>query len=460
VDLRLDGNEGSHPPADLLDVVVRGGTPMLRQYPDATSCERLVGERMGVEPERVIVTAGGDDAIERIVRAVMEDGREMVLPVPTFEMFERYAALAGGSIVRVPWTRDPFPVEDVVEASTERTALVVVVSPNSPTGLAAGRDDVARVARDVPQALVLVDLAYVEFADDDVTDVALARENVVVVRSMSKAWGMAGLRVGWAAGPAEVVGWLRAAGHPYAVSSVSLALAEARLRTGRRQVSRFAVRVREERRAFGDLVRGLGGSALPSQANFVLARFEDAGWVRDALAGMGIAVRIFPGKEHLEGCLRVTMPGDAALYDRLARAVATVRAPRAIVVGASCPREPEAVRALGAAATRSGASLAWIGGEVAGRAGARGAREEAGWEAVSSTRDAELTAELGRARGGVWVACGSSREVRAAREASALPLAVTGDGEEGRERGERLVRAGAGRALGSLEDVAALLPER
>jgi len=333
VDLRLDANEGAPPPADILGEVAAAGPAAISRYPSAAALEELLAARIGVAVERVLVTAGADDAIERIMRAVLAPGREMVLPVPTFEMIPRYARLTGCRAVEVDWAAGPFPLAAAIAAITELTSLVVVVTPNSPTGLAAGADDLRALAAAAPRALVLVDLAYTEFADEDLTGAALALPNAIVTRTLSKAWGLAGLRVGYAAGPAWAIDWLRAVGHPFAVSAPSLGIAEARLRTGERDVARLAARVREERAELGDLMERLGGRPLASQANFVFARFDDAPWVREALAGLGIAVRGFPAQQAaLADGLRITLPGEASAFERLTRGLATALYPQAILL--------------------------------------------------------------------------------------------------------------------------------
>jgi histidinol-phosphate aminotransferase len=239
-------------------------------------------------------------------------------------MIERYARLTGGSVVSVGWPDGPYPVDEVLDAVTDRTSIVVVVSPNSPSGLVATARDIERLSEGAPRALLLVDLAYVEFADEDLTSRVLEIDNAILVRSMSKAWGLAGLRVGWAAGPAGIIDWLRAAGHPYAVSAPSLAIARERLRTGRDDVSGFVSRIREERSRLTSTLRTLGVRVPDSQSNFVLGRFADAGAVRSGLAERGIAVRIFPGKPGLEGCLRITLPGEAEGFERLTRALTEI----------------------------------------------------------------------------------------------------------------------------------------
>jgi len=330
VDLHLDGNEGRPPSPKILEELSRTDTELLRRYPDPRALEIMISARIGISPERVVVTAGADDALARVCRSMLAPGREMILPVPTFGMIERYARLAGGAVVEVPWLEGAFPVDRVLERVTANTALIAVVTPNSPTGLTATIEDVVRLSDAAPDALVMIDLAYTEFADEDPTEALLALPNTVITRTLSKAWGLAGLRVGWAAGTEQVVEWLRASGHPYAISSVSLSLAAARLDGGDADIGKNIAQVRKERRLLRELLTSLDVKTLPSQANFVFGRLRDASWMRDGLAGMGIGVRIFPGKPHLEDAVRITVPGDDEEYRRLSRGIETVLVPQAI----------------------------------------------------------------------------------------------------------------------------------
>jgi histidinol-phosphate aminotransferase len=332
VDLRLDGNEGRGPTTAILDALARGGMELLRRYPDPGPLEAQLAERLGVEAARVIVTAGADDALDRVCRATLAPGREIVLPSPTFEMIPRYAKLAGAAISGVPWQSGPYPLDAVLRRIGPKTSLVALVSPNNPTGAVATARDVEFLAKGARGAWVLADLAYAEFADEDLTMAALEHDNAVVVRSLSKAWGCAGLRVGFAVGPESIIGAMRAAGGPYAVSGPSLAFAGMRLERGAPEVREYVQRVRFERADLEKRLTALGAEARPSQANFVLARFADATWVRDALAGLGIAVRLFEGKPELDRCIRVTCPGDGPAYTRLVEALEAALAPEAILL--------------------------------------------------------------------------------------------------------------------------------
>jgi histidinol-phosphate aminotransferase len=355
IDLPLDGNEGPIQPLDLATVL--GGDPgaVANRYPSARRFQEQWAARLGVGPEQVRVTAGADEALDRITRTFVGPGREMLTTEPTFEMLPRYCALAGGRYVTVPWPSGPFPIDAMLARVSPRTSLVAVVSPNNPTGAVATIDDVQRLAAAAPTAVVLVDLAYAEFADVDPVREVLDLPNTLVTRTLSKAWGLAGLRVGCAAGPADLIAWLAPAGNPYPVSGVSIALASAALAHGDRHMTAAVARIRREREALSSLLAALGAEPAPSQANFVLATFGDAGWAWDGLAGLGIAVRRFPDRPGLEGALRIACPGEPAAFDRLAAALRAVLRPEALlfdldgVLADVSQSFPEAVRATAAA---------------------------------------------------------------------------------------------------------------
>jgi histidinol-phosphate aminotransferase len=330
VDLLLAGNEGARPSAELLQWLAARGPEVLRRYPSAAELEATLAARLGVAPARVLVTAGGDEAIDRVCRGFLAPGRRAVVPQPTFVMLPHYAALAGAEIVSVPWPRGPYPLAAVLAAATAPAALIAVVTPNNPTGATATASDLGRLSAAAPHALLLVDLAYAEYADEDLTAAALALPNAIVIRTVSKAWGLAGLRVGYAVGPEPLIAVLRAAGGPFSVSAPSLALAQHALRAREADKDAHVAAVRGEREALRASLVQLGVDALPSQGNFVLARTPRARWLRDGLAGLGIAVRVFP-EPDLADAVRITCPGDAADLARLRSSLAAVLRPQALL---------------------------------------------------------------------------------------------------------------------------------
>lgn len=328
VDLKLDSNEGAVPSLGLLDSIT--SAELLRRYPSTARLTGRLAERLGLGVEQVLVTAGGDDALDRICRAVLGPGDTVVFPVPGFEMLVRYAELAGASVTPVLWPEPAYPTDAVIDAIDASTRMVVVTSPNNPTGGVATADDLRRLSEAAPDALLLVDLAYAEFADDDLTSAALALPNTLIIRTLSKAWGLAGLRVGYALAAPEILGWLRVVGAPYAVSALSIAVAEAALDSG--DLDGFITQVRSERAELQGLLAELGARPQPSQGNFAFARTDDPVAWRDALAGLGIGIRAWPGKEGLTDALRITCPGDPAAFERVTAALRTWRAPQALLL--------------------------------------------------------------------------------------------------------------------------------
>jgi histidinol-phosphate aminotransferase len=398
VDLALDANEGAAPDPGLL---ARIADPLgaMGRYPSASSLEARIAATIGVEAAQVLVTAGADDALDRICRAVLGPGLRALLPEPGFAMLRRYVVLPGATPVSVPWPDGPLPVDALIAEVDPSVALIAVTSPNNPTGAVATAADLRRLSAAAPRALILVDLAYVEFADEDLTGVALALPNAVLTRTFSKAWGLAGLRVGYAAGPERLIGWLRGIGLPYAVGGLSLALAGAALDDPQRMRG-FVDRVRANRGALAAALAAAGARPQASQANFVLARVADPiGW-RDGMAGLGIGIRAFPGVADLGDAIRIAVPGEAADLARVVAAIGTVGRPRRLLV-------------------EEGVAPSWFGEPAAG------------------------SAALGP---GDWLLAATPAAVAAARAAGALPLAVGPDAGA-------LVAAGAGRIVGAAADL-------
>lgn len=332
IDLRLDANEGAPPPMEWLARVASECAGDVSRYTDAGELERALAGRFNVDPARVVVTAGADDALERVCRCVLGPGRTLALTAPTFEMIARYAALAGAACRHVPWLDAPFPQEEFCAALAPDTSLAYIASPNNPTGASIRREDLLAVcARAGASALLLLDLAYAEFADDDLTPLALELPNVVVTRTLSKAWGLAGMRVGWAIAQPDLASHLRRVGQPYAVSTLSLRIAARWLKDGASRVGERVRRIRVEREMLTSLLRTLGGEPLSSTGNFVLCRFPKAHLIADLLAGCGIGVRRFPSASLVGDCLRITCPGDEAAFDRLAGALTACARPQAIL---------------------------------------------------------------------------------------------------------------------------------
>lgn len=332
IDLVLDFNERLAPPDALAGMAGLEGW-QLNRYPELGALEPVIAARLGTAVESVLVTGGADDALERCVRAVCVPGRTAVMTTPSYGMIRRFIRIAGAELVEVPWWRGDLPVEEVLRAAGDDPALVCVVSPNNPTGSVASGDALRRLLESLPRTLVLLDQAYVDFAEPehDLAPLALEYPNAVVVRTLSKAWGAAGLRVGYAVGDPRVVDWLRRIGLPFPVSTPSQALAAAMLADGDAPGASRIAAIRRQRADLSALLEELGAEVLPSHGSFVFARFADADRVWRSLHALGIAIRAFHGRPGVAGWLRITLPGDDVNFSRLTHALCTVLAPEALI---------------------------------------------------------------------------------------------------------------------------------
>lgn len=321
--LRLDANEGQPPAMEyVLAGLQENGKELLQRYPDARPLEAALASRFDLAPEEVFVAAGADEVIDRCCRAFLPPGKTMIMAEPGFEMFEQYATLCGARLTGVEWPAGSYPRDAVRRAITDDVAVVALVTPNNPTGEVATIEDMRAIAAAAPQALVVLDHAYAEFADRDLTREALALPNVVVVRTFSKAWGIAGCRVGYALGPRRIVQVLRAAGGPFPVSGPSLAIATVLLDRGLQQRDAYVERVRIERRDLFMLLRALGANPRASQANFVFCE-PGAGTnhIHATLAESGVIVRRVLQRSGTPLGLRIGLPGDIAAFEILVAAI-------------------------------------------------------------------------------------------------------------------------------------------
>ncbi len=322
-------NEGAPPGPEWLGVIERGGSSLPGCYAEAGSLEKAYAAHLGVRPAQVLATSGGDEAIDRVFRAFLTPRKSVIFPTPTFVMVPRFARMALGRLRPVEYEWGRLPVTRIAQQVTDGTAVVVAISPDNPTGAAFSTEALTALAASLPpQVTFMVDLAYVEFADADPTHALLKFPNTVLVRTMSKAWGLAGLRVGFAVGGEKKIDALRAVGGPYALTGPSMAVAQDRLFRGSDAISGYVRYTRRARERLAALTREVGGDPHPSQANFVLARFPDTRWIRRGLAAQGILVRTF---EDLPDHVRITVPRNDREYRRLARALRCLAKPDALL---------------------------------------------------------------------------------------------------------------------------------
>jgi len=223
--LRLDFNEntaGCSP--RVLERLRQLDGETLARYPERELGEQVVGRHLGISANELLLTNGTDEAIHLVCETYLEPGDEALIVVPTFAMFEIYAAATGARVVSVPAGPDfCFPIEDILSRITSRTRFIAVANPNNPTGTLTPLEYLARVAEAAPDAALLVDEAYFEFCGETMLPRWRKFPNLFVSRTFSKAYGLAGLRIGVLMGNAEQMRILRSASSPYNMNAVALA---------------------------------------------------------------------------------------------------------------------------------------------------------------------------------------------------------------------------------------------
>lgn len=306
--LRLDANENGLGSAVGDD---------LHRYPDPAGgpLRTALADYLDVEPERLWLGSGSDDAIDVLVRTLVEPGQALVTITPSYGMYRQRGA-AHGADVREVALDDAFDLDtEAVIAAASDAPLVVLCSPNNPTGNLLSRDRVLTVLERT-DAVVAVDEAYVEFAESRTSGASPSlaplagtpdADRLVVVRTLSKAWGLAGLRTGYLVGAPPLVRLLDVVGLPYRLTAPAIRLGTEAL-NGREEMERRREALLAERGRVSDRLRALGLRVLPSEANFLLFFVADPAAVQERLAREhGIIIRRRDGLPGLGGALRVTI---------------------------------------------------------------------------------------------------------------------------------------------------------
>ncbi|MXM64471.1 histidinol-phosphate transaminase [Streptomyces sp. HUCO-GS316] len=289
------------------------------RYPDmgAGSLVRAIAGHHGVDPERIAVGAGSSEVCGQLLHAVVGPGDEAVFGWRSFEAYPILTAVAGGTAVKVPLRDHGLDLDAMAAAITDRTRLVFVCNPNNPTSTAVGERALLDFADRVPEnVLLVVDEAYREYADPALVPDALGllgdRPNVVVLRTFSKAYGLAGLRVGYCVAQAEIAAAVRKTQVPFSVSALAQEAAVVALGERAEVARRAALTVAERERVTATL-RELGFEVPGSQANFVWLPLGDdsAPFARHCLDGK-VVVRPFP-REGVRVTIGLPEENDAFL---------------------------------------------------------------------------------------------------------------------------------------------------
>ena len=326
--LRLDFNENTLACSPKVrEALAQISTSQLTRYPEREPVEAIVAAHLNVRPEQLTLTNGVDEAIHVLFETFLEAGDELLLPVPTYTMYEVYASATDATVVPVLAADDlQFPFERLLAAITPRTKIIAIANPNSPSGTVATRAQLIQLARCAPHAVLLVDEAYFHFYGETVIDLIGAVPNLIVARTFSKAYGLAGLRLGVLTGPVELMRWIRRVLSPYSVNSLALACLPPALEDTA-YLDWYVGEVRAARTAFESAIDAAGIRRWPSRANFLLVDIgpQHAEFVR-LMRAAGVLVRDRSSDPGCDGRVRITIGTRGQMQQAIAALNQTVAA--------------------------------------------------------------------------------------------------------------------------------------
>jgi histidinol-phosphate aminotransferase len=305
--VKLNTNENPFPPSPkVLQAIREIEAETLRRYPNpkADIFREAAAKLLGITPDMIIAGNGSDDILTIATRTFVPPGGTLASAEPTYSLYGVLAELEDAKFVTVDWGKDfSLPIEALLETKAN---AIYLANPNAPTGTFVSPMKVAELAKAFP-GLILVDEAYADFADDNCLGLVEDRPNVVIARTLSKAYSLAGLRFGYAVAQPQVIAEMMKVKDSYNTDAISILAATAAIEDQEYAKKNWDY-IRAERQHLSSELTQLGWTVLPSQANFILVTVPD-GRGRDAYLGLkqqGILVRFFD-KPGLKDKLRITI---------------------------------------------------------------------------------------------------------------------------------------------------------
>jgi len=310
--IKVASNENPFGPSPLAVAALHKAIPGVNLYPDGNAyyLKQKLADKLGVEPANLVLGNGSNEIIEFVAHALLGPGTNVVVSQYCFAIYPIVARMSGAEVVTVPAKNYGHDLPAMLRAVTPQTRIVFVANPNNPTGTLAAREDLIKFVNDVPDNVLLVmDEAYFEFLGDPVDLIPLirlgARKNLILMRTFSKIYGLAGLRIGYGIGDAELVSTLEKVRQPFNANLLAQVAALAALdddeHVGRTRANNFA-----GLDFFAKALRQLELEYVPSHANFVLVKVGDGQKVFNAMQKLGVITRPMGGY-HLPEWIRISI---------------------------------------------------------------------------------------------------------------------------------------------------------
>jgi histidinol-phosphate aminotransferase len=321
--LRLDFNENTLAPSPrVIERLRRITAEDLTKYPEREPVERRVAAHFGLQPEQVLLTNGVDEGIHLMCCAFLDEGDEALIAPPTFFMYDVNVSIMTRGLVKVQSDESlEFPFERFMAAITEKTKLIMVATPNNPTGAPVSREHLLAIAKAAPQAVLMVDEAYYHFHGESVMQDLADVPNLIVARTFSKAYGLANLRAGMLAGNAELLRYVRKVCSPYNINGVALDCLSVAIED-EAYLTWYVDQVKTGRERMMAGLAELGVPYFPSEANFVLMKIGPKH--KELVAAMrahGVLLRDRSADPGCDGYVRITI----GVEDHVTRGLAAMK---------------------------------------------------------------------------------------------------------------------------------------
>jgi len=306
--IRLDFNENTTGCSPAVRKSLAGiSAKTLAMYPEYLRRTKSIARRLGVRPEELLLANGGDDALRVFFDTFVDSGATVLICEPTFPMYRYYAEIAGAKIATLRYDADMnFPLDNALAALKKKPRVLFIANPNNPTGTLISREAICAIVRAATHTAVVIDEAYAEFSGFTVVPCTRKFPNLFVVRTFSKAAGLAALRLGAVIAHRDSLQFVRRAMPPYPVNVAALIAAEAALKN-RATIQKYVRETLRIRHIFAAELSNFGVRVFPSAGNFLLADFGPNGPALFAgLARSGILVRE-RSKEIAPGFVRISI---------------------------------------------------------------------------------------------------------------------------------------------------------
>jgi len=308
--IKLNTNENPYPPSPkVLTALKEAVNEKLRLYPDpnATTVKEKVSEILGIRSERVMVGNGSDELLTIIIRCFVGEGDKVVYPYPTYLLYKILSDIQDGQVCTVNFLEDYSLPEEIVN---KEASIIFICNPNSPSGTMVSVEEISKIAGKT-ESVIVVDEAYVDFASDNCLRLLDVHPNLIILRTLSKSYSLAGMRLGFAIAQEDLIRGMIKVKDSYNVDRLSIAAAIAAL--GDQETFREnVVKIQKTRKRLMDSLENLGFHVYPSQTNFVMIRCSSnllAKEIYERLKKEKILIRYIE-EPRLADCLRVTVGTD------------------------------------------------------------------------------------------------------------------------------------------------------